>query len=81
MTWFQNMQVRSKVILIFALAPAVSASLDDLTIDRVAAVKNIAGQTNLLVRNAAIQAARTLSEQSEEMRELVQTFLVQMKAA
>lgn len=81
MTWFQNMQVRSKVILIFALAPAVSASLDDFAIDRVAAVKDIAGQTNLLARNATTQVARALSKQSEEMRELVQTFLAQVKAA
>ena len=81
MAWFQNLNVRSKVILIFALAPAVTASLDNFTFDRVAVVKNTAGHANPLASNAATQAARTLFKQSEEMRDLIQTFLAQVKAA
>jgi hypothetical protein len=81
MAWFQNLNVRSKVILIFALAPAVTASLDNFTFDRVAVVKNIAGQTKLPASSATTQAARTLSKPSEEMRDLIQTFLAQVNAA
>jgi hypothetical protein len=81
MAWFQNLNVRSKVILIFALAPAVTASLDNFTFDRVAVVKNIAGQTKLPASSATTQAARTLSKPSEEMPDLIQTFLAQVNAA